>query len=102
MVQWFQQLLASLVTALGAMATWIVEQLEGVARLVWDGLLSSIAALLEAVPWPEWLQAAPALVGAIPQSVVWFLDPFEVGYGLEVVLAAYVVRFILRRIPLVG
>lgn len=102
MVQWFQQVLGSLVTALSRMASWIVEQLEAVARVIWDGLLSSLASVLEAVPWPDWLSSAAGHVGAIPSSVLWFLDPFEVPYGLMVVSGAYLVRFLIRRLPIVG
>lgn len=39
---------------------------------------------------------------ALPAGLWWFLDWFRVGYGVPIVIAAYVARFMIRRIPLVG
>lgn len=41
-------------------------------------------------------------LGGIPSTVWYFLDLFGASYGLKVVVAAMVARFIIRRIPLIG
>lgn len=35
-------------------------------------------------------------------GVWYFLDMFEISFGVSAVMAAYVTRFILRRVPLIG
>ncbi|WP_293932762.1 DUF2523 family protein [Iodobacter sp.] len=41
-------------------------------------------------------------LGAIPASVWYFLDLFNVSSGIPLILSAYVTRFIIRRIPVIG
>lgn len=51
------------------------------------------------------LPGASTLSAAFTQQTpgVWyFLDLFKVGYGVSVCLSAYVTRFIIRRIPVIG
>lgn len=38
----------------------------------------------------------------IPPGMWWFFDMFKVGTGVQMVLAAYVTRFSIRRMPVVG
>ena len=51
------------------------------------------------LPSPQALQGA---FSGIPSGVWYFLDLFALSTGLPVVLAAYLARFIIRRIPLIG
>lgn len=51
------------------------------------------------------LPGASALTSAFAAQApgVWyFLDLFKVGYGITAMLAAYVTRFAIRRIPVIG
>jgi Protein of unknown function (DUF2523) len=41
-------------------------------------------------------------LGGIPGAVWYFLDLFNVSAGIPLVLSAYVTRFIIRRVPLIG
>jgi hypothetical protein len=54
---------------------------------------------------------APKLPGAaslsaafrdIPSGIWWFFDLFKVGLGVQMCLSAYVTRFAIRRMPVVG
>ena len=38
----------------------------------------------------------------LPSDVIYYLQVFHVGTGLTIIFAAYVVRFIIRRIPFIG
>jgi Protein of unknown function (DUF2523) len=40
--------------------------------------------------------------GAIPSSVWYWLELFNVGSGLQLILSAMATRFIIRRIPVIG
>ena len=41
-------------------------------------------------------------LGGIPASVWYFLDLFNVSTGIPILLSAWVTRFIIRRIPIIG
>jgi len=41
-------------------------------------------------------------LGGIPEAVWYFLDLFNVSAGIPLVLSAWVTRFIIRRVPLIG
>lgn len=42
------------------------------------------------------------LFSSIPGEVAYFLSFFQIAYGAKVVISAYITRFIIRRIPLMG
>lgn len=41
-------------------------------------------------------------LGGIPAAVWYFLDLFNVSAGIPIILSAFVTRFIIRRIPVIG
>lgn len=41
-------------------------------------------------------------LGSIPSGVWYFLDLFNVSAGIPIIFSAYVARFIIRRIPVIG
>lgn len=58
-----------------------------------------IAYLLPKLPGADALTQA---FGGIPAGVWYVLDLFKVPVGLQLCLAAYVTRFAIRRIPVIG
>jgi len=40
--------------------------------------------------------------GGLGSGVWFFLDFFALGYGLPLIIAAYVTRFLIRRLPVIG
>jgi len=42
------------------------------------------------------------VLSSVPSGVWYFLDLFNVSAGIPLVLTAYVTRFIIRRIPIIG
>ncbi len=40
--------------------------------------------------------------GALGPGVWWFLDMFNLAYGVPLVVSAYVARFLVRRLPVIG
>ncbi|EDQ5814825.1 DUF2523 domain-containing protein [Salmonella enterica subsp. enterica] len=43
-----------------------------------------------------------ALISSIPDSLKYFFSVFKVIDGINIILSAFVTRFIIRRIPVVG
>lgn len=58
-----------------------------------------IAILIPLLPVATSLQSA---LSDLPPSVWFFLDLCQIPVGLPIVLGAYVTRFIIRRIPVIG
>jgi len=46
--------------------------------------------------------ALSSSLGGIPGAVWYFLDLFNVTAGIPILLSAWVMRFIIRRIPVIG
>lgn len=46
--------------------------------------------------------ALSSALGGIPSGVWYFLDLFNVSVGIPTMLSAYVTRFIIRRLPIIG
>ena len=46
--------------------------------------------------------AMSSAFGAIPSGVWFFLDFFDLGYGVPLLLSAYVAGFLIRRLPIIG
>ena len=77
---------------------WIKDVLLWVPRKVWEAILDALASVIEAIPIPSWLQSIPSL----PSSVGYFFDMIALQFGVGVVIAAYLIRFSIRRIPVIG
>lgn len=41
-------------------------------------------------------------LGSLPNDVAYFLSPFRIDLGIKMVGTAYITRFIIRRVPLMG
>lgn len=83
-------------------ATWLKDVLLWVPRKLWAELLEALAAVIQAIPVPDFFQTAKSAFTSIPPSVLFFAAKFAVPEGLTMILAAYALRFVLRRIPLIG
>jgi hypothetical protein len=81
-------------------ASWLIIQLETFGTWLWQLVLSGAASLAEIIPVPSFLMNIETVI--IPSSVGFFLDPFELEYGIGIIVAAYIARFIVRRIPVIG
>lgn len=80
----------------------LVDALLWVPLKLWELLLDGLASVLESIPVPEWASGLSGLAGNIPSSVLYFAEPFNLGYGIAVLTSAYGIRFIIRRLPVIG
>lgn len=107
--------MSALIRALSEFADWIWEVIVSVAQWFLD-LLNSVYEFVlekafglviwfaELVPVPSFLSAGSvqSAFSSIPSSVWWALDATRADVGIPLVLGAYVARFLLRRIPVIG
>ena len=79
---------------------WLRDELQLFFVWIWDSVLSGLAAVFEAIPVPDFMLNLDSY--SIPSGVAWAVEPFQVPLGLGIIVSAYVARFVLRRIPLIG
>lgn len=72
-------------------ALWVVD-------LVLDGALT----LLEAIPAPDFFTNLQGYANAIDGSVLFWVAPLNISTGLGIIMSAYIIKFILKRIPFIG
>lgn len=90
---------------LAPVVTWIFRDVV-VKFLVFAAVFALVAFLVpKAIAYlgnfinPGGLTSAFSAVGP---GVWFFLDFFQLGYGLPLVISAYVARFLIRRLPVIG
>ena len=91
-----------LIQFLARILSWVVDFFQWVFEWLWSALLGALLTVLNAIPVPGWLADAPNVVSALPPGVAFFLQSFMLPQGLAIIIGAYVIRFIIRRIPLIG
>ena len=94
--------MGSLIAFITRILTWIVDFASWCIEKAWDLLCVGLAAVLSAIPVPTWLQDAPAVIGAMPASVAYVVQGLHLSEGIAIVVGAYGIRFLIRRIPLIG
>lgn len=78
------------------------ELLVGFNQLLlrfYASLLDGLAVVMESVPAPDFLNRSPV---TLPDSVGFWLDLAEFQTGLGIIVSAYILRFLIRRIPVIG
>ncbi|WP_313487446.1 DUF2523 family protein [Stutzerimonas kunmingensis] len=81
---------------------WLLELVLWAPKKILEALLDALAGVLEAIPVPSFMSNAQSFFSAIPSEVVFVLTFFAVKEGVAMIIAALILRFILRRIPIIG
>ena len=79
---------------------WLSDEFKAFWLYIYDSFLSGLAVVVEAITVPDFLLNVQTVI--IPSSVSWFLQPFNITFGLTAIVVAYTARFVLRRIPFIG
>lgn len=95
-------LLKNIIHFLGEMLSWIVGFFEWCVVKVFVLIFDAVVALLSLIPVPEWISGIAGNIGGIDDGVLFFIAPLQFSTGMTWVVAAYVLRFLIRRLPVVG
>jgi hypothetical protein len=79
---------------------WLRDEFQAFGVWLWDSILSGFASVFESIPVPDFLLNVQSY--NLPSGVSWAASAFQLDVGLAIVVSAYVARFILRRIPIIG
>jgi len=81
---------------------WLKDLMLWVPQKLYVLLLDGLATVIEAIPVPTWLSDAPSYMSNIDPTVIYYLEGFAIVEGLTIVFAASLIRFLIRRIPIIG
>lgn len=81
---------------------WIIDFIKDFPLWLFGKFAEGVVTFFNAIPVPSFFATAAGAFSGIPSSVVFFAQAFEMGFGVSVVLSAYVLRFVIRRIPFIG
>lgn len=94
--------MSSLIDFLGDLWQWLKDFLLWLPLKIWELLTDGLAAIIEAIPVPDFLVGVEDMIADIPPEVAFFAAPFMLQQGIAMLLAALLIRFLIRRLPLVG
>lgn len=90
---------------MGDLFYWVVDQiltgLQDFAYFLYESILMGCVALLDLIPIPSWADPS-ALLAAIPNEAWFFSDFAQIGAGTAIIASAIGIRFVIRRLPVVG
>lgn len=78
----------------------LIDSLYELIVTIWNSILSGLSSLIESIPAPDFLLSTGTI--SVHSGVAWGADIFQLGFGLQVIVSAYTLRFILKRIPGIG
>lgn len=87
---------------LGQLLEFLLDLLLWAPRQLWVIFLDGLASFLEWIPVPSFMEDLGSFFGDLDPAILYFVAPMQIGAGVTMILGAAVVRFIIRRIPVVG
>ena len=81
---------------------WLKDFFVWLAQWVWDTILDGLLEVLQAIPVPDFVNQANGAFASISGNILFFANKFALGEGITMILAAYGIRFLIRRIPIIG
>ena len=88
------------ITDVGCLGDWFLDQVAALGLWFWEKILNGLAAVIESIPVPEWAGSLSNL--HLPAEIGWLADAFQLEFGAAVFVSAYTLRFIIRRLPVIG
>jgi hypothetical protein len=81
---------------------WLFELLQWLPKKIFSAVFDGLAKLLEMIPVPDFITSAGSFFGGIDPGIAYVLNFLAVNEGLAMIISALILRFVLRRIPLIG
>lgn len=79
-----------------------VDFLMNLPAWAFSKISEGIVSFFDSIPVPDFFATVSQAFDSIPSDVVFFAQTFQIGPGLTMVLGAYLLRFVIRRIPFIG
>lgn len=101
-IAWFNAYVEWTIQQVTRFADWIMELIWWGPRMMWKDTLDALGGFVTDFPVPDFLANAGSFFGGIPSTVVYFFDFFAIPEGFAMITSALLLRFALRRVPLIG
>lgn len=98
----FDSLISWLSDRLQEFLSWIYDLVLWLPKKLFSLIMDALASFFEAIPVPGFITSAGNYFQGIPDSFLYFINMFAVGEGIAMVIAAYILRFVIRRLPFIG
>lgn len=82
------------------LAGWLSDFLLWLPRELFAFFLDQLGNFLGLIPIPNWLSYAASVV--VPPGLVWWLELLQIGLAVKLCGGAWMLRFLLRRVPVIG
>ncbi len=92
----------TLIQYISRILAWALQAVDWVLIEVFGVVCTALGNILSAIPVPSWMSGASSQLGALPAGVLYFAQVMDFSFGLTVVASAYGIRFLIRRIPVIG
>jgi hypothetical protein len=94
--------MGSLIAFLQQMLAWLVTMLLWVPHKLYGLILAGLGAVIAAIPVPGFMLNVGNYAAGLPSGVAYFAQSLQLPLGLSILVTAYVLRFCIRRIPIIG
>ncbi len=91
LIQYVQRILA-----------WLLQFVDWCLAEIFSVVLTALLAILNAIPVPAWVSNAGSSIASLPPGILYFSQALDFSFGISVALSAYGIRFLIRRLPVVG
>jgi hypothetical protein len=81
--------------------TWLWELFIFIPMLIWSSVSDAVVTQIENIPVPSWMSSSN-IFDAVTPTMSFFLSGFALPEGLSIMGSALLLRFLLRRIPIIG
>lgn len=83
-------------------AKWLLDFVLYPLKWIFQQLSAWLVDLINQIELPSWFTSLGDFWSGMPSNVLYLLSWFVVGYGIAITLSAYLIRFLIRRIPIIG
>jgi len=94
--------MSDLIQAIGQWLQQIITLLTGLPLHVFSLLLQGLAAVISWIPAPAFFSDISGWIGNVPPLAAWLLSALQIGSLVTILVTAYTLRFLIRRIPFIG
>jgi len=87
---------------IGCQFNWAIDEIELLFVKFYAWVIMGLAGLFADIPAPYFLSNVDSLTSGLTDDVIYYATLFKIQSGLQIIVSAYIARFVLRRIPGIG
>lgn len=80
----------------------LAQVIAAILKILFQGIVDAATAVLTLIPVPDFMTDIALAAGAIDPGIMFFLEMLQLDYGMGIITSAYMLRFLIRRIPVIG